>query len=60
MIKPVLRAKMSKEEIQELAGQTVKKLESDVKTYNTDINFIQAKIEDCERKIRWLKRELID
>ena len=56
MIKP----KPSKEELKELASQAVKVLEAEASDLKNQINFLIAKIDDAERKVRWLKREILD
>ena len=56
MIKP----KPSKEELKELASQAIKVLEAEARDLKNQINFLIAKIDDAERKVRWLKREILD
>jgi hypothetical protein len=55
-----IKPKVSKEELQELAGQTIVKLALENEEYRGQINLLEARIEDNERKIRWLKRELME
>lgn len=55
-----IKPKVSKEELSELAHQTVQKLIWQAEEYNSEINSLQAKIDDNERKVRWLKREILD
>jgi hypothetical protein len=55
-----LKPKASKEELKELAGQAVVKLELEVSEYQEQIKLLLLKIDDCERKVRWVKRELLE
>ena len=56
----VLKPKATKEELKELGEQTIKNLESQRGELGNQIAFFQAKVDDIERKIRWLRREILE
>jgi len=56
MIKP----KPTKEDLREKAELVIKQLEAEEKEILLQIDLLNAKVNDIERKIRWLRREIIE
>lgn len=54
-----VKPKVSKLELQEQAMQVVAGLESQIKEFQLEMALSQAKMDDAEKKIRWVKRELL-
>jgi len=55
-----LKPKPTKSELKEVAEEVVKGLEAQVNEFANQIAYFTARKEDAERKIRWVKRELLD
>ncbi len=55
-----LRPKVTKVELKEKAEETMRCLELEVEEFEQQIALLRARKEDAERKIRWLKREILD
>lgn len=49
-----------KENLKEKAGEVVGQLEAQREEYLTLIDSLKEKVEEVEKKIRWMKREIID
>jgi len=55
-----LKPKPTKSELKETAEQVIKGLEAQADEFSNQIAYYTARKEDVERKIRWIKRELLD
>ena len=55
-----IKLKPDKVCLKETAEQAVKLLEAQRDEYLTLIDSLQAKIDEVDRKVRWLKREIIE
>jgi len=55
-----MKPKPTKSELKEVAEQAIKGLEAQADEFSNQIAYYTARKEDVERKIRWIKRELLD
>jgi len=56
----MMKLKPIKEDLKEKAGEVVGQLEAQREDFLNQVDFLKAKVDDVERKIRWLKREILD
>lgn len=54
-----IKPKVGWKNLKETAEQVIQKLEEEAKDYTAQINLLNDKVNDIERKIRWLQREIL-
>jgi hypothetical protein len=55
-----VKTKPIKESLREKAEEAMKLLEERRKEFLSEIALLHERVDDVERKIRWLKREILD
>lgn len=54
-----IKPKLDRNDLKETAEQVIRKLEDEERELLSQISLLHAKVDDIERKIRWLKREIL-
>jgi peptidoglycan hydrolase CwlO-like protein len=54
-----VRKRVTRDEIKELAEETIKKLKAKRAEFEEEVRYLLARIDDLERKIRWLSKEFL-
>lgn len=55
-----LKPKPSKAELREKAQEVILGLSRESEELQAQIDFLEVRKEDCERKIRWVRKELLE